>query len=58
MRSTSNLPDVLKQDLDADKAVMLMVAEPSMIKRPVVEPDDGSELVIGYDSTAYETLFR
>lgn len=51
------LPDVLKQDIDGDKAVMLMAAHPEMIKRPVVEPNDGSDLVIGYDSTAYETLF-
>lgn len=51
------LPDVLKADIDADKAIMLMVAHPEMIKRPVVEPNDGTDLVIGYDSTAYETLF-
>ena len=31
------LPDADKQGLDAAKAVALMVANPSMIKRPVVE---------------------
>ncbi len=48
------LPDVLKQDLDGDKAMMLMQAHPSMIKRPIVAFD--GELVIGYDSTAYEKM--
>lgn len=48
------LPDVLKQDVDGDKAIMLMAAHPEMIKRPIVEID--GELIIGYDSTAYETL--
>lgn len=48
------LPDVLKQDIDGDKAVLLMAAHPSMIKRPIVEAD--GELIVGYDSTAYEAV--
>lgn len=48
------LPDVLQQDIDGDKAIMLMEAHPTMIKRPVVAFDDA--LVVGYDSTAYERL--
>ena len=43
-----------KEDIDGDKAIMLMVAHPSMIKRPIVDID--GEVIIGYDSTAYETL--
>jgi len=48
------LPDVLKQDIDGDKALTLMLAEPTMIKRPVVE--GFGELIIGYNSTDYEAL--
>jgi len=48
------LPDVLKQDLDGDKALMLMMAEPSMIKRPIVE--GAGELIVGYSSTDYEAI--
>lgn len=33
------LPDADRADLDADKAVALMLAQPSMIKRPIVEGD-------------------
>ncbi|HAV50247.1 MAG TPA: arsenate reductase, partial [Brevundimonas sp.] len=31
------LPEADKADLDSDKAVALMLAQPSMIKRPVLE---------------------
>lgn len=40
------LPEADKTGLDADKAVALMLAQPSMIKRPVVEHDGG--LLIGF----------
>ena len=35
------LPDTEKADLDAGKATELMLAQPSMIKRPVVEHPGG-----------------
>ena len=40
------LPDADKQGLDADKAVALMLAQPSMIKRPVL--DLGERRVVGF----------
>ncbi len=40
------LPEADKADLDAAKAVALMVANPSCIKRPVVEHDGG--LLVGF----------
>lgn len=40
------LPDEAKQDLDRAKAVALMVEQPSMIKRPVVEYPGG--LLVGF----------
>ena len=40
------LPDADKANLNADKAVALMLAQPSMIKRPVVETGGG--LLVGF----------
>jgi len=47
------LPDADKADLDADRAVRLMSAQPSMIKRPILALDDGRTLV-GFDPKAWE----
>lgn len=40
------LPEADRQGLDADRAIALMVAQPSMIKRPVVEYPGG--LLVGF----------
>ncbi|MFD1612668.1 ArsC family reductase [Sphingomonas tabacisoli] len=40
------LPDADKQGLDEDKAVALMLAQPSMIKRPVL--DLGDRRLVGF----------
>jgi len=45
------LPDADKQGLDADKAVALMLAQPSMIKRPVL--DLGARRLVGFDEAAW-----
>ncbi len=45
------LPDADKASLDADKASALMVAQPSMIKRPVLEHPGG--ILIGFASERY-----
>lgn len=49
------LPDADKQDLDARKAIALMRAQPSMIKRPIL--DRGGALTAGFKPDIYETLF-
>ncbi|WLS03950.1 ArsC family reductase [Shinella oryzae] len=49
------LPDADKQDLDAGKAVALMLAQPSMIKRPILDRDGA--LTAGFKPEIYETLF-
>ncbi len=49
------LPDADKQGIDADKAVALMIANPSMIKRPVLEA--GEALLIGFKPEDYRTQF-
>lgn len=45
------LPDVDKDGLDADKAVALMLAQPSMIKRPVL--DLGDRRLVGFSEAAW-----
>jgi len=46
------LPDADKADLDATRAVALMCAQPSMIKRPVVEA--GDTLLVGFKPAEWE----
>ncbi len=46
------LPDADRADLDAAKATALMLAQPSMIKRPVL--DTGETLLVGFKPDAYE----
>jgi Spx/MgsR family transcriptional regulator len=41
------LPEADKEGIDAAKAVRLMAAQPSLIKRPVVE--HGGALLVGFD---------
>ncbi len=45
------LDDAQKTDLDQDKAIELMLAQPSMIKRPVL--DLGSRTLIGFKHDLY-----
>ena len=46
------LPDADRADLDERKAVALMLAQPSMIKRPVLER--GAKLLVGFDPATYQ----
>ena len=46
------LSDADKADIDRDKAIRLMQASPSLIKRPVVEHDRG--LLVGFDPAGWE----
>ncbi len=45
------LPEPDKQSLNAGKAVSLMLAQPSMIKRPVLDHD--GQLFVGFKPEAY-----
>jgi len=49
------LDDADKQDLNADKAIALMLAQPSMIKRPVLEAD--GRLLVGFKPELYQQVF-
>lgn len=44
-----------KQDIDADRAIALMLANPSMIKRPVL--DLGDRRVVGFRAELYQATF-
>lgn len=46
------LPDMMKENIDENSAIMLMAENPSMIKRPVLE--HGDELVVGFKAADYE----
>jgi arsenate reductase len=45
------LPDGDKESLNERKALALMLAQPSMIKRPVLEA--GSKLLVGFQPEIY-----
>ena len=51
-----NLSDAQKAQMnqDVDAALDMMIAQPSMIKRPIVVSDN--ELIIGFDEIAFEKL--
>jgi len=50
-----NLPEADKQNLTAEKATTLMMAQPSMIKRPVL--DLGKSLLVGFKPESYAKAF-
>ena len=49
------LPEKDKENLSEKKAIALMLAQPSMIKRPVL--DVGGKLLVGFKADAYATQF-
>ena len=50
------LPDTDKEGLTAAKAIKLMLAQPSMIKRPVLET--GKTLLVGFKPEDYKAAFK
>jgi arsenate reductase len=49
------LPEADKTGVDRDKAIALMLAQPSMIKRPVIEREGG--LLVGFKPDHYAKAF-
>ena len=49
------MPDADKANLNADKAVDLMLAQPSMIKRPIL--DLGDRRIVGFKPEVYDAEF-
>ncbi|WP_184022148.1 ArsC family reductase [Sphingobium boeckii] len=50
------LPEADRADLNADKAIALMIAQPSMIKRPMLEHEGA--LLAGFKPDAYAAVFK
>jgi Spx/MgsR family transcriptional regulator len=50
-----SLPDAAKCDLDEAKAIELMLAQPSMIRRPVLDVD--GHLTVGFKPELYAAHF-
>jgi arsenate reductase len=53
--SFRKLPDADKADLDERKAVALMLANPSLVKRPVLAAK--GQLAVGFSPDMYERIF-
>ena len=51
------LPDKDKEGLTEKKAIALMLAQPSIIKRPVLELS-GGKLLVGFKPEQYEAITR
>lgn len=49
------LPDEKKQDLTRDRAIALMLEQPSMIKRPVIDRD--GDILVGFKPEIYAGFF-
>jgi len=54
-RTFRALPEKDREGLTGKKAIALMAAEPSMIKRPVLDVDGG--LLVGFAPAEYEKVF-
>jgi arsenate reductase len=49
------LPEADREGLTQKKAIALMLAQPSMIKRPVL--DQGGKLTVGFKPEVYDQIF-
>ncbi|HRE45258.1 MAG TPA: ArsC family reductase [Terricaulis sp.] len=50
------LPEAEKQDINEKKAIALMLKQPSMIKRPVLE--QGAKIIVGFKPEIYAAAFK
>ena len=48
------LPETDRENLDQESAITIMLAQPSIIKRPVLEND--KKLLLGFSPESYKTL--
>ncbi|WP_375291426.1 ArsC family reductase [Qipengyuania sp.] len=51
------LDEAAKTDIDRDKALALMQAHPSLIKRPVATRTDGDRVLVGFAVSEWENAF-
>ncbi|GAA0592617.1 ArsC family reductase [Paenochrobactrum glaciei] len=50
------LPEEDRADLNEQKAISLMLAQPSMVKRPVLMKD--GQIIVGFKPELYEEFFK
>ena len=50
-----SLPETIKEHLDETRAIALMIAQPAIIKRPVL--DNGTSRHVGFSAEEYNVLF-
>ena len=50
------LADADKADLTREKALALLAEHTSMIKRPVMETDDGERILVGFAESEWENM--
>ncbi|MGB5306044.1 MAG: ArsC family reductase [Gammaproteobacteria bacterium] len=57
-RSTTwrKLPETTRADIDRATATRLMLEQPTIIRRPIL--DNGGKLYLGFDSNSYRTIFH
>lgn len=51
-----NLPDDVKNTVNKTKAIKMMLEQPAIIKRPVL--DSGKERIIGFSDSTYKNIFK
>ena len=50
------LPEEQRNDIDGQRAIQLMLDNPTLIKRPLLVTDDG-QIHVGFKPDTYETIF-
>lgn len=50
------LPDEIKNTIDKNSAITLMLEQPSMIKRPLLE--SGTQRLLGFKAAEYQQFFK
>lgn len=57
-RSTTwkQLADDVKSNLDEESAIQIMLSQPTLIKRPVLEANN--ELLVGFKDSSYQALIK
>lgn len=53
-RTWKDLPAARKQAIDQQRAIALMLANPTLVKRPVL--DDGNKVLVGFSADDYQAL--
>lgn len=49
------LPEALRNSIDREKAIDVMLENPAVIKRPLLQ--NGETLQLGFDAAVYESMF-